>query len=155
MDKKAISRAGFDMLAKEMKELQEIERPAILRAIQVARELGDLSENAEYSSARERQRNIDARIRYLEGVIGNSQIIDTSCLSGDRVVFGARVTVEDEDGKKMQFQILSDIEADGKNVIACTSPFGRAIIGKSRGDAFIVRTPSGDKEYDILEVGFN
>jgi len=153
-NKRPISRAGFDTLAKELKELQEVERPAILRAVQTARELGDLSENAEYSSARERQRHIDARIRYLEDVIVSAQIIDTGNLSGDRVVFGAHVTVEDGDGNKMQYQILSDIEADGRNIVACTSPFGRAIIGKQKGDTCIVRTPGGEKEYEILEVNF-
>ncbi|MCL1785830.1 MAG: transcription elongation factor GreA [Alphaproteobacteria bacterium] len=154
MDKKAISRAGFDALAKELKQLQETDRPAILAAVQTARELGDLSENAEYSSARERQRHIDARIRYLEDVIGNAQIIDTGNLSGDRIMFGAHVVVEDDDGNKMRCQILSDIEADGKNIVACTSPFGRALVGKCRGDTCVVRTPGGDREYEILEVIF-
>lgn len=154
MDKKPISRAGFDALVKELKQLQETERPAILAAVKAARELGDLSENAEYSSARERQRHIDRRIGFLEGVIGSARIIDISSLAGDKAVFGAHVTVEDEDGNKMQCQLLSDIEADGKAVIACTSPFGRAVIGKCKGDTCVVRTPSGEKEYEILEVKF-
>ncbi|MCL2017648.1 MAG: transcription elongation factor GreA [Alphaproteobacteria bacterium] len=155
MEKKPISRAGFDALMKELKQLQEIERPAIIEAVQTARAHGDLGENAEYSSARERQRHIDKRIRHLEEIIGNAQVIDISSLSGDRVTFGATVTVEDDTGNKMQCQLLSDIEADGKVVIACTSPFGRAVIGKCRGDTCVVRTPGGEKEYEILEVRFN
>jgi transcription elongation factor GreA len=153
-NKRPISRAGFDALAKELKQLKEIELPEIHRAVQAARELGDLSENAEYSAAREAQRNTNKRIGYLESVIGNAQVIDVSSLSGDRIVFGAHVLVEDENGKQMQCQILSDIEADGKTIVACTSPFGRALIGKCTGDTCVVRTPSGDKEYDILNVEF-
>ncbi|MCL2757780.1 MAG: transcription elongation factor GreA [Alphaproteobacteria bacterium] len=154
MDKRPISRAGFDALAKELRELKEVERPAILRAVQTARELGDLSENADYSAARERQRHIDKRIGYIESVIGNAEIIDIGSLSGTKVVFGAHVTVEDEDGHRIQCQLLSDIEADGKTIVACTSPFGRAIIGKCKGDSCTIRTPSGEKEYEILEVEF-
>jgi len=155
MNKKPISREGFDALVKELRQLQEIDRPAIIEAVQIARAHGDLSENAEYSSARERQRQIDKRVQYLEEVIGAAEVIDTASLSGDRVVFGAHIVAEDQDGNRMQCRLLSDIEADGKAVIACTSPFGRAVIGKCRGDTCIVRTPSGEREYEILEVSFN
>ena len=154
MEKKPISRAGFDSLMKELQRLQDIDRPAIIAAVQSAREHGDLGENAEYSAARERQRHIDKRIGYLESVISGAEVIDVSSLSGDKAMFGATVTVEDEDGNKMQCRLLSDVEADGKAVIACTSPFGRAVIGKCKGDTCIVRTPNGEKEYEILEIKF-
>ena len=153
--KNPISRSGFDMLVKELRQLKEIDRPAILDAVNVARKHGDLSENADYSAAREKQRHIDKRIGQIESVINNAQIIDIESLSGNRVIFGAHVVVEDEDGNKMQCQLLSDIEADGKAIIACTSPFGRAMIGKCKGDSCVVKTPVGDKEYEILEVKFN
>ena len=155
MYEKPISRAGFDKLVAELKDLQEVQRPAILVAVQEARAHGDLSENAEYSAAREKQRSIDRRIRFLEETIRSASVIDTENLSGNRVVFGAHVRVEDEDGNRLQCQILSDIEADGRTVIACTSPFGRAMIGKCKGDVCTVKTPTGDKEYEIVEVGFN
>ena len=153
--KKPISREGFDALTTELKNLQEVERPDILRVVQWARSLGDLSENADYSAARERQRAIDKRIAFLESTLKNAQIIDVASLSGDRVTFGANVVVADEDGNRMQCQILSDIESDGRAVISCTSPFGRAMIGKCRGDVCVVKTPAGEKEYEILEVKFN
>lgn len=154
MEKKPISRQGFDSLMKELKDLKEIQRPEILKVIQWARSLGDLSENADYSAAKERQRMIDKRIQFIEGIMANASVIDVSSLSGDRIVFGAHIVIEDQDGNKMQCQILSDVESDGKKVIACTSPVGRALIGKCVGDTCMVRLPSGEKEYDILEVNF-
>lgn len=155
MDKKPISRPGFEKLIAELKNLKEVERPAILDAVATARALGDLSENAEYSSAREKQRFIDKRIQFLEGILGNAQVVDIDNLSGNRVIFGAHVTAEDDDGNKLQCQLLSDIESDvGAGIIACTSPVGRAFIGKCVGDTCVVKTPSGDKEYEILEIKF-
>ncbi|MBQ7056095.1 MAG: transcription elongation factor GreA [Alphaproteobacteria bacterium] len=154
MDKKPISRAGFDSLIKELKDLKEVQRPEILKTVQWARSLGDLSENADYSAAKEKQRQIDNRIRFIENIIENASVIDVDSLSGDRVVFGARVLVEDEDGNKMQCRILSDIESDGKTIISCTSPVGRAMIGRCVGDTCVVKLPSGEKEYEILEVSF-
>ena len=154
MEKKPISRAGFDNLIKELRDLKENQRPEILKVVQWARSLGDLSENADYSAAKEKQRQIDSRIRFIEEVIENANVIDVDALTGDRVVFGARVTVEDEDGNRMQCRILSDIESDGRTVISCTSPVGRAMIGKCVGDTCTVRLPSGEKEYEILDVKF-
>jgi transcription elongation factor GreA len=154
MEKKPISRAGFDALVKELKQLNEVERPEILKVVQWARSLGDLSENADYSAAKEKQRQIDKRIQFIENVISNASVVDVDSLSGDRIVFGARVIAEDEDGNKMQCRILSDIESDGKQVISCTSPVGRALIGKCVGDTCLVRLPSGEKEYEILEIKF-
>ena len=154
MEKYPISRAGFDALIKELKDLKEVQRPEILKTVQWARSLGDLSENADYSAAREKQRQIDKRIQFIEGIVANASIVDVESLSGNRVVFGARVVAEDEDGNKMQCRILSDIEADGKMVISCTSPVGRAMIGRCVGDTCVVKLPSGEKEYEILEVKF-
>ena len=154
MEKYPISRAGFDALVKELKDLKEVQRPEILKTVQWARSLGDLSENADYSAAREKQRQIDKRIGFIENIIANATIVDVENLSGDRVVFGARVVAEDEDGNKMQCRILSDIEADGKMVISCTSPVGRAMIGRCVGDTCVVKLPGGEKEYEILKVKF-
>ncbi len=154
MDKRPISRAGFDALVAELKHLQEVERPEILNVVQWARSLGDLSENADYSAAKEKQRIIDKRIRVIEDIVANAAIIDVDSLTGNRIVFGARVIAEDQDGNKMQCRILSDVESDGKQVISCTSPVGRALIGKCVGDTCIVKLPSGEKEYEILEVKF-
>lgn len=154
MEKRPISRAGFDSLLKELKNLKEVERPEILKTVQWARSLGDLSENADYSAAKEKQRQIDKRIQFIEGVIENADVIDVESLSGDRVMFGAIVTAEDDDGNRMRCRILSDIESDGRMVISCTSPVGRAMIGRCVGDTCIVRLPGGEKEYEILDVKF-
>jgi len=154
MEKKPISRAGFDALVKELRDLKEVQRPEILKTVQWARSLGDLSENADYSAAKEKQRQIDKRIQFIENVIENAAVIDVDSLTGDRVVFGALVTAEDEDGNRMQCRILSDIESDGRTVISCTSPVGRAMIGKCIGDTCVVRLPGGEKEYEILDVKF-
>ena len=154
MEKKPISREGFDNLLKELRDLKETQRPEILKTVQWARSLGDLSENADYSAAREKQRQIDSRIRFLEGIVENANVIDVDSLTGDKVLFGARVVAEDEDGNKLQCRILSDVESDGRTVISCTSPVGRAMIGRCVGDTCIVRLPSGEKEYEILSVSF-
>lgn len=154
MEKKPISRAGFDTLLKELKDLKEVQRPEILRVVQWARSLGDLSENADYSAAREKQRQIDKRIQYIESIVANADVIDIDSLSGDKVVFGARVIAEDEDGNRMQCRILSDVESDGRQIISCTSPMGRAMIGRCVGDCCTVKLPSGEKEFEIIEVKF-
>ena len=154
MEKYPISRNGFDALVKELKDLKEVQRPEILKTVQWARSLGDLSENADYSAAREKQRQIDKRIQFIEGIIANANVVDVESLTGNRVVFGARVIAEDDDGNQMQCRILSDIEADGRTVISCNSPVGRAMIGRCVGDTCIVKLPSGEKEYEILEVKF-
>jgi len=153
-NKRPISRDGFEKLSAELKNLKEVELPEIHRVVQKARELGDLSENAEYSAGREKQRKINSRINFIETIIASSEIIDVPSLSGGRIIFGAHVCIEDMDGKKINCQILSDVESDGKDIISCTSPMGRALIGKSVGDSCIVHTPGGAREYDILEVTF-
>jgi len=154
MEKKPISRAGFDALLKELKDLKENQRPEILKVVQWARSLGDLSENADYSAAREKQRQIDSRIQYIENIISNANVIDVDSLSGNRIVFGARVVAEDEDGNRMQCRILSDVESDGRQIISCTSPVGRALIGRCVGDCCTVKLPSGEKEFEIIDVSF-
>lgn len=154
MEKKPISRQGFDALLRELKDLKENQRPEILKVVQWARSLGDLSENADYSAAKEKQRQIDKRIQFIESVIENAQVIDVDSLSGNRVVFGAKVITEDEDGNKMECRILSDIESDGRMVISCASPVGRALIGHCVGDTCTVRLPSGQKELEIIDVKF-
>ena len=154
MDKKPISREGFDSLLKELKDLKENQRPEILKVVEWARSLGDLSENADYSAAKEKQRQIDKRIQYIEGIINNADVIDIDKLSGNRVVFGAKVVAEDEDGNRMQCRILSDVESDGRMVISCTSPVGRAMIGRCVGDTCTVKLPSGEKELEIIEIKF-
>ena len=154
MEKRPISRQGFDGLIKELRDLKEVQRPEILKVVQWARSLGDLSENADYSAAKEKQRQIDKRIQFIENIIANASVVDVDSLSGDRVVFGAHVVAEDEDGNRMQCRILSDIEADGKVIISCTSPVGRAMIGRCVGDTCVVKLPGGEKEYEILEVKF-
>ena len=113
-----------------------------------------MSENADYSAAREKQRNIDKRIQFIQSVIENAQIVDIDSLSGNRVVFGAKVLTEDQDGNKMECRILSDIESDGRRVISCTSPVGRALIGHCVGDTCVVKLPSGEKEFEIIDVKF-
>ncbi len=145
---------GFDTLVAELKQLQEIDRPEILKTVAWARSLGDLSENADYSAAKEKQRQIDKRIQFISDVITNAAVVDVDSLSGDRIVFGARITATDDEGNKMQCRILSDIESDGKSIISCTSPVGRALIGKCVGDTCVVRLPGGEKEFEILEVKF-
>ena len=154
MEKKPISRQGFDNLLKELKDLKENQRPEILKVVQWARSLGDLSENADYSAAKEKQRQIDKRIQMLESIVESAQIIDIDNLSGNKVVFGAKVVTEDENGNKMECRILSDIESDGKMVISCNSPVGHALIGKCVGDTCTVKLPSGEKEFEILDVKF-
>ena len=149
-----LTNEGFLEIEEELNHLKDVKRPQVIKALKEARALGDLSENADYSAAKEKQRQIDSRIRFIEGVIENASVIDVDSLTGDRVVFGARVVAEDEDGNKMQCRILSDIESDGRTVISCTSPVGRAMIGRCVGDTCVVKLPGGEKEYEILEVKF-
>ncbi|MDR0967601.1 MAG: transcription elongation factor GreA [Rickettsiales bacterium] len=155
MEKKPVSKKGYERALAELKDLNTNQKPENDRVLAWARSLGDLSENADYSAAKEKQRMINRRIGFLEDLIKNAEVIDTENLSGNRVIFGAHVTATDDDGNSVQCQILSEFDADGKNIIACTSPMGRAMIGKCVGDTCFVRTPSGDKEYEIVEVKFD
>ena len=155
MEKIPLTRAGFDKLDAELKHLKSVERPAIIRAISEAREHGDLSENAEYHSAKEKQSFIEGRVKELEGAISLADVIDPSKLSG-AVKFGAHVTLVDEDtDKETSYQIVGEYEADIENGrLNLKSPIARALIGKEEGDSVEVRTPGGVKSYEILAIVF-
>ncbi len=147
--------AGAKRLNEELARLKSVERPAVIEAIAEARAQGDLSENAEYEAARERQAFIEGRIKELEGTISNAQVIDPTTLDAEgRIVFGATVKLEDlESGEVVQYQIVGDLEADIKqNLISISSPVARGLIGKSEGDVVVIRVPSGDREFEIHEV---
>ena len=150
-----MTRAGADALEKELKLLKTVERPAIIRAIAEAREHGDLSENAEYHSAKEKQSFIEGRVKELEGVISLADIIDPAKLTG-AVKFGATIKLVDEDtDEEKTYQIVGEYEADiesGK--LNIKSPIARALIGKEEGDSVEVRTPGGIKSYEILEIQY-
>jgi transcription elongation factor GreA len=154
MDKVPMTKNGFEVLEQELKHLKSVERPAVIEAIAEARAHGDLSENAEYHAARERQSFIEGRIQDLDAAISLAQIIDPTTLSGDSVKFGATVVIADEDdGTEMTIQIVGAYESnadDGK--ISITAPLGKGLIGKSIGDTAEVRTPKGIKRYEILKV---
>lgn len=151
-----MTRAGFVALEAELKQLKSIERPAIIKAIAEAREHGDLSENAEYHSAREKQSFIEGRIKVLEGVISLAEVIDTATLSGS-IKFGATVTLVDEDtDEEKTWQIVGEHEANVENgLLNIKSPIARALIGKEEGDSVEVRTPGGQKSYEVLSVAFS
>lgn len=147
---------GFEKLTEELKHLKTIERPSIIKAIAEARALGDLSENAEYHSAREKQSFIEGRIIELEDKIARSEVIDISKLSGDVVKFGATVKLVDCDSEKESlYQIVGEYEADlDQGLLSIFSPLSRALIGKKTDDTIEVVTPSGVREYQILAVTF-
>lgn len=155
MEKIPMTRAGHTALNDELKTLKSVERPAIIRAIAEAREHGDLSENAEYHSAREKQSFIEGRIKELEGILSLAEVIDPKSLSGT-IKFGATVKLVDEDtDEKKTYQIVGEPEADieaGK--LNLKSPLARALIGKDEGDSIDVSTPGGVKSYEILSVDF-
>ncbi|MXO71718.1 transcription elongation factor GreA [Alteraurantiacibacter buctensis] len=145
---------GYEKLTADLNALRK-ERPKIVDAIEEARAHGDLSENAEYHAAKERQGQVEAQIAELEDKVSRAQIIDPTTLSGDRVVFGATVTVLDEDDKEHRYQIVGQAESDAKNGrISYDSPLGRALIGRSLGDEVEVTVPSGDRSYLIEKVEF-
>lgn len=151
-----MTRAGFDRMEEELKRLKGVERPAIIQAIEEARAHGDLSENAEYHAAKERQSFIEGRVIELSSKVSRAQIIDTSTMSGKTVKFGATVTVvDDDDESEMKFQIVGEDEADIKaKRLSVSSPLARALIGKQVGDEVEVATPSGGKFYELLKVQY-
>lgn len=151
-----MTRAGCEALKRELKHLKSVERPANVKAIEVAREHGDLRENADYHAAKEKQSHLAGRVEYLEDRLARADIIDVTKLSGDRVVFGATVKLEDsESGAKVQYIIVGEVEADlKKGRISITSPIARGLIGREVGDSVKIKTPGGEREYDILEVVF-
>nr|WP_321511854.1 transcription elongation factor GreA [uncultured Celeribacter sp.] len=155
MEKILMTRSGHTALNDELKQLKSVERPAIIQAIAEARELGDLSENAEYHSAREKQSFIEGRIKEIEGLLSLAEVIDPKTLSG-AVKFSATVTIVDEDtDEEKTFQIVGEQEADIENgLLNIKSPLARALIGKEEGDSVEVRTPGGEKSYEILKIAY-
>jgi len=153
MEKIPMTRAGHTALEVELKHLKSVERPAIIQAIAEAREHGDLSENAEYHSAREKQSFIEGRIKEIEGILSLAEVIDPAALSGT-IKFGATVTVVDEDtDEEKTWQIVGEHEANiEKGLLNVKSPIARALIGKDEGDSVEVRTPGGEKAYEILSI---
>ena len=156
MERVPLTPAGFAALETELKWRQQEERPRIILAIQEARAHGDLSENAEYSSAKEAQSHNEGRVSELESLISRAEVIDTSKLSGDSVKFGATVTLVDEETeKKRTYMIVGDPEADVKaGKISISSPIARALIGKKTGASVEVNTPGGAKSYEIEQIKF-
>ena len=147
---------GYQALDAELKRLKTKERPTVIQAISEARAHGDLSENADYSAAKEAQSFNEGRIKEIEVMIAFSNVIDPASLSGDKVVFGATVVLSDPDsGDSVRYTIVGEHEADIKaGKVAVTAPLARALIGKESGDTAQVRTPKGVREYEILEVKF-
>ena len=156
MEKIPMTPTGFAALEAELKHLKSVERPAIIEAIASARELGDLKENAEYHSAREKQGFIEGRIKELEGVLSLAEVIDPAKLSGT-IKFGATVTLVDEDtDEEKTWQIVGEHEANiEKGLLNIKSPIARALIGKDEGDSVEVRTPGGVRSYEVLNIEFS
>ncbi len=154
MEKVPMLAEGYEKLTADLKALRA-ERPKIVDAIEEARAHGDLSENAEYHAAKERQGQIEAQIAELEDKVSRAQIIDPTSLKGDRIVFGATVTVLDDEDKPFRYQIVGQPEADAKvGRISYESPLGRALIGKSVGDEVEVTVPAGDRFYLVNKIEF-
>src|SRR5471032_633199 len=155
-DKVPMTKLGFSRLEEEIKNLKTVERPAVVKAIAEAREHGDLSENAEYHAARERQSFIEGRVLELEDKISRAEVIDVSKLSGAAVKFGATVVLADEEtDEETKYQIVGEDEADIKQgLLSVTSPLGRALIGKQAKESVEVTTPRGAKSYEIVKVAF-
>ena len=155
-DKIPMTLVGYDQLNEELKKLKFEDRPAIVAAIEEARSHGDLSENAEYQTARDKQSFIEGRIQDLEAALSLAQVIDPKTLSGNTVLFGATVDVTDlETDKKQTYQIVGQYEANlEKGLISYISPLAKALIGKAKGDIVEVQTPKGEKAYEILAIRF-
>jgi len=155
MEKIPMTRAGHTALDAELKTLKSEERPAVIRAIAEAREHGDLSENAEYHAAREKQSFIEGRIKELEAILSLAEVIDVASLTGS-IKFGATITLVDEDtDEEKTYQIVGEPEANiEKGLLNIKSPLARALIGKEEGDSVEVRTPGGEKSYEVLSVVF-
>lgn len=152
-----ITRRGAEKLKAELEQLKRVDRPAVIQAIAEARAQGDLSENAEYDAAKDRQGFIEGRIQEIEGKLSAAQVIDPSSVdAGGRVVFGATVDLEEEDsGEKVRYQIVGEDEADLKlGLINVSSPIARALIGKEEGDVAEVQAPGGVKRYEVVAVQY-
>ena len=156
MDKIPITNIGFEKLEEELKNLKSVERPTVIKSIAEAREHGDLSENAEYHAAKEKQSFIEGRIADLENKISRAEVIKTETLSSDKIIFGATVTLGDIDSKKnLTYQIVGTEEADVENgKISISSPLAKALLGKRVDDTVEVYSPGGAKEYEIENIEF-
>ena len=156
MEKFPLTKVGYTALEAELKNLKVVERPNIIAAISEARAQGDLSENAEYSAAKEKQSFIEGRIQDLEAVLSRAQVIDVAKVHSDTIRFGATVVVADEDSdEEKSYQIVGDYEADiEKNKISLSSPLAKALIGKEVGDVAEFSAPSGRKSFEIIEVKY-
>lgn len=156
-EKVPMTRQGYETLVNELRHLKAAVRPQVIEALRTARAEGDLSENAEYHGAKERQAIVEAKIRHLEGQLANAEVIDTTTLGGDRVVFGATVRVRKaETDEEKTFRLVGADEADPqKGWISIQSPVGRALVGKQIGDAVHVKVPKGTVEYEIVSVSFD
>ncbi len=155
MEKIPMTRAGYVALETELKQLKTVERPAIIAAVAEARDHGDLSENAEYHSAREKHSFIEGRVKELEAIISLAEVIDPKAMSGS-IKFGATVTLVDEDtDEEKTYQIVGETEANiEKNLLNIKSPIARALIGKDEGDSVEVRTPGGARSYEVLKIEY-
>lgn len=150
-----ITREGYEKLNNELNHLIRVERENLKKTIAEARALGDLKENAEYQTAKEKQALVEGRISHLQGIIANSQIIDPKNIKSERVVFGATVKLVDEDGASVIYKIVGSEESDIKaGKISFTSPIGKALIGREQGDTVLVRAPKGDITYEIESFYF-
>jgi len=156
MDRIPITTEGYAKVKSELEKLKTVDRKEVVAAIEEARSHGDLSENAEYDAAKERQGMIEARIAELEGKMGRFQVIDTTTLSGDKVVFGATVVIENIDTEEQKkYKIVGPDEANISNgTVSIMSPLARALVNKREGDEAIVQAPGGEIEYEIIEVTF-
>ncbi len=156
MQKFPMTASGLQRLEEELRQLKAVERPSIIRAIAEARGHGDLSENAEYHAARERQSFIEGRIGELEEIVSAAEVIDPSSLSGDQIKFGAHVRLVDEETEReLAYQIVGVHEADIKSgLLSISSPLAKALIGKKTGEVVSVPAPGGDRSYEILEIRF-
>ena len=155
VDKMPMLAEGYEKLQNDARHLKLVERPAVIDAIEEARGHGDLSENAEYHAAKERQAQIEAQIADIEDRLSRAQVIDPTTLSGDKVVFGATVTPLDENDNKIKYQIVGETEADAKvGRISYASPLGRALIGRMKGEEVEFSAPSGDKYFEISKIQF-
>ena len=151
-----MTKSGLVRLKDELKRLKGVERPKIVKEIAEARAHGDLSENAEYHAAKEKQSHVEGRILQVEHWIASAEVIDVTKHAGDKVIFGATVTLEDSDsGDSVRYRIVGEVEADLKQgKISVTSPIARALIGRMEGDSVTVVTPSGSREYEIQAIAF-
>ena len=155
VDKMPMLAEGYEKLQTQVRHLKTVERPSIIDAIEEARAHGDLSENAEYHAAKERQGQVEAQIADIEDRLSRAMVIDPTTLSGDKVIFGATVHLKDENDNKIKYQIVGETEADARlGRISYASPLGRALIGRMKGEEVEFSAPSGDKYFEISKIQF-